>query len=72
MFFVSDFFIENLNAQIPSFLLAILIKLLTSKFILQKAQIYYAPISRCSLLAANGKITLVPSRIWEDTTPAGR
>jgi hypothetical protein len=44
MFFVSDSFIENLNAQIPSFLLAILIKLLTSKFILQKAQIYYAPV----------------------------
>jgi hypothetical protein len=43
MFFVSASFIGNLNAQISSFLLAILIKLLTSKFILQKAQIYYAP-----------------------------
>ena len=49
MFFVNDSFIGNLNAQIPAFLLAILIKLLTSKFILQKAQIYYAP-TRFSLL----------------------
>lgn len=42
MSFESDSFIENFNAQIPYFWLSILMKFLTSKFILQKAQIYYA------------------------------